>query len=392
MPPPQPLFQHQTQQYQQPQPPYVMMQPQQQQPMWGHLPPQQAHAVAPTQMAQPTSTDDVRTLWIGDLHGWMNESYLLNCFSPAAEVTNVKIIRNKITQASEGYGFIEFASRAAAEMVLQQYNGAIMPQAGGIYRLNWASAGEKRHDDTPDYTIFVGDLSAEVNDVLLEQTFKGRYPSVKSAKVVIDRVTNRSKGYGFVKFTEESEQLRAMSEMNGVLCSSRPMRIGPAANKNTTRQQPRASYQNQGTQNDYDPNNTTVFVGNLDPNVTDDLLRQVFGRYGELVHVKIPTGKRCGFVQFADRSAAEEAMRVLEGTTLGGSSVRLSWGRSPTNRQAQPEQNQWNAAATAGYYGYPPQGYEGFGYAPAAQDPSMYGGYSGYPNYQAPQQQQLGYS
>jgi len=39
----------------------------------------------------------------------------------------------------------------------------------------------------------------------------------------------------------------------------------------------------------------------LDPNVTDEHLKQVFTQYGELVHVKIPSGKRCGFVQFADR-------------------------------------------------------------------------------------------
>lgn len=44
-----------------------------------------------------------------------------------------------------------------------------------------------------------------------------------------------------------------------------------------------------------------IFVGNLDPGVSDDLLRQVFGQFGNLVHVKIPVGKRCGFVQFADR-------------------------------------------------------------------------------------------
>lgn len=44
-----------------------------------------------------------------------------------------------------------------------------------------------------------------------------------------------------------------------------------------------------------------IFVGNLDSNVNDELLRQVFGQYGQLLHVKIPVGKRCGFVQFADR-------------------------------------------------------------------------------------------
>lgn len=44
-----------------------------------------------------------------------------------------------------------------------------------------------------------------------------------------------------------------------------------------------------------------LFVGNLDTTVTDEHLRQVFGNYGQLIHVKIPVGKRCGFVQFADR-------------------------------------------------------------------------------------------
>ncbi|KAH7545761.1 hypothetical protein FEM48_Zijuj01G0128000 [Ziziphus jujuba var. spinosa] len=153
-----------------------------------------------------------------------------------------------------------------------------------------------------------------------------------------------------------------------------------------------ASYQNtQGAQNESDPNNTTIFVGNLDSNVTDDHLRQVFSQYGELVHVKIPAGKRCGFVQFADRSCAEEALRILNGTQLGGQNIRLSWGRSPSNKQPQADPNQWNAG---GYYGYAP-GHENYGYAPVSQDPNMYyGGYPGYGNYQQQpqQQQQMGYS
>lgn len=144
----------------------------------------------------------------------------------------MKVIRNKQTSQSEGYGFIEFVSRAAAERVLQTYNGTPMPNGGQNFRLNWASAGEKRSDDTPDFTIFVGDLAADVTDYMLQEIFKAHYPSCKGAKVVIDRLTGRTKGYGFVKFADESEQLRAMNEMNGVICSSRPMRIGPAANKN----------------------------------------------------------------------------------------------------------------------------------------------------------------
>ncbi|GJT61994.1 putative reverse transcriptase domain-containing protein, partial [Tanacetum coccineum] len=76
-----------------------------------------------------------------------------------------------------------------------------------------------------------------------------------------------------------------------------------------------------------------VFVGGMDRNVTDEHLKQVFSQYGQLVHVKIPVGKRCGFVQFAERSCAEDALRSLQGTQLGGQTVRLSWGRSPPSKQ-----------------------------------------------------------
>lgn len=44
-----------------------------------------------------------------------------------------------------------------------------------------------------------------------------------------------------------------------------------------------------------------LFVGGLDSDVTDELLRQTFSQCGEVVSVKIPAGKGCGFVQFANR-------------------------------------------------------------------------------------------
>jgi RNA recognition motif-containing protein len=44
-----------------------------------------------------------------------------------------------------------------------------------------------------------------------------------------------------------------------------------------------------------------VFVGALDPSVSEEQLRAVFAPFGELVYVKIPLGKNCGFVQFVSR-------------------------------------------------------------------------------------------
>ncbi|KAL2496140.1 Polyadenylate-binding protein RBP45B [Forsythia ovata] len=264
VPPPMAMDQQQ-QQY--PPQQWMMMPPQAPQ-HWPQQPPfqqQQQYSAAPANVSAPAvasgGSDEVRSLWIGDLQYWMDENYLTSCFYHTGELLSAKVIRNKQTGQSEHYGFLEFRTHAAAENILQSYNGAIMPNSEQTFRLNWASpgAGQRRSDDTPDYTIFVGDLAADVTDYLLQETFTSVYSSVKGAKVVTDRNTGRSKGYGFVKFGDEGEQQRAMTEMNGVLCSTRPMRIGAAANK-TPMATPtqKASFQNiQGNQGDSDPNNTT---------------------------------------------------------------------------------------------------------------------------------------
>lgn len=152
-------------------------------------------------------------------------------FMIVLQIASIKIIRNKQTGLSEGYGFVEFFSHATADKVLQSYSAMPMPNIDQPFRLNWASfsTGEKRSDNNAsDLSIFVGDLAADVTDSLLLETFSSKYPSVKAAKVVFDANTGRSKGYGFVRFGDDNERSQAMSEMNGVYCSSRPMRIGAA--------------------------------------------------------------------------------------------------------------------------------------------------------------------
>ncbi|XP_057765944.1 polyadenylate-binding protein RBP47-like [Salvia miltiorrhiza] len=290
------------------------------------------------------SNGENRTIWVGDLHNWMDEDYLRSCFSQTGEVSSIKVIRNKQTGFSEGYGFVEFFTHAAAEKALQTYSVLAMPNTDQPFRLNWAafSMGDKRSNNGSDLSIFVGDLAADVTDTLLHDTFASKYPSVKAAKVVIDANTGRSKGYGFVRFGDDNERTQAMTEMNGIYCLSRPMRIGAATPRKSSGYQQQYSSQGgyangvsaHGSQSDGDSVNTTIFVGGLDPNVTDEDLRQPFSQYGEIVSVKIPVGKGCGFVQFASRPDAEEALQKLSGTTIGKQTVRLSWGRNPANKQA----------------------------------------------------------
>ena len=65
-----------------------------------------------------------------------------------------------------------------------------------------------------DFRMFCGDLGNEVTDETLTRVFS-KFPTFVKAKVVRDKKTNKTKGYGFVSFRDPIDFARAMREMNG---------------------------------------------------------------------------------------------------------------------------------------------------------------------------------
>eukprot|EP00891_Asterochloris_glomerata_P007277 jgi/Astpho2/7277/Aster-01583 len=261
----------------------------------------------------------------------MDENFLYSLFAPTGALVNVKIIRNKASNASEGYGFVEFSTHAAAEDVLRTLNATPIPNTDQTFRLNWAAFGVGKQTQE-DHSVFVGDLAPDVTDYMLQEHFRQYYSSVRSAKVILDPLTNRSKGYGFVRFGSETERDSALSTMNGLQINNRPIRVSLATAKKNPLSTTVQVLQQPPHPSDFDPSNTTLFIGGLSGGVTEDQLRALFAPYGDIVYVKIPPGKGCGFVQYVQRSAAEQAMQVMQGQLVGSSAIRISWGRSNSNR------------------------------------------------------------
>ena len=77
-----------------------------------------------------------------------------------------------------------------------------------------------------------------------------------------------------------------------------------------------------------DPSNTTVFVGGINDSVTEKVLRDTFACAGEIQQVTTPPGRGCAFVTFTHRVSAEHVINNMQGITICGSCVRLSWGKS----------------------------------------------------------------
>src|SRR5689334_6061162 len=94
--------------------------------------------------------NQTRTLWIGDIESWMDEKFLMKTFSelskiikflPLATVKNVKIMRDKNTGLTQGYGFVEFDSPEIAKTIMTNLNGKSIAGTNKLFKLNWATHG-----------------------------------------------------------------------------------------------------------------------------------------------------------------------------------------------------------------------------------------------------------
>jgi RNA recognition motif-containing protein len=75
--------------------------------------------------------------------------------------------------------------------------------------------------------LYVGNLAFSVTDDELQQAFTS-FGNVMSARVVMDRMTGRSKGFGFVEIEDDAQADEAVNKMNGQTIGGRPVRVSEA--------------------------------------------------------------------------------------------------------------------------------------------------------------------
>lgn len=75
--------------------------------------------------------------------------------------------------------------------------------------------------------LYVGNLPFSATDQLLSDTF-AQCGTVESAKIIMDRDSGRSKGFGFVEMSSDAEAAAAISKFNGADCEGRAMTVNEA--------------------------------------------------------------------------------------------------------------------------------------------------------------------
>eukprot|EP01126_Amoeba_proteus_P035463 TRINITY_DN3578_c0_g2_i1.p2 TRINITY_DN3578_c0_g2~~TRINITY_DN3578_c0_g2_i1.p2 ORF type:complete len:159 (+),score=31.41 TRINITY_DN3578_c0_g2_i1:726-1202(+) len=154
------------------------------------------------------------------------------------------------------------------------------------------------------------------------------------------------KNYAFVTFSEKSEAVRAKTSAHGTPIEGRPMRISWGRDGlefdggMTVVPQPVMNYpqfilptNNNNIKTIHvdhlkqtNPDTTTIFLGNLAPTVTEEILEGVYKPFGNITRIKLNSAKHYAFVTFETRREAEVASETTHELLLEGRPLRVGWG------------------------------------------------------------------
>lgn len=147
----------------------------------------------------------------------------------------------------------------------------------------------------PGAQLFVGDLTPDVTEEMLEASFSELVGEPVSALLKRDPDSFSPIGYGFLSFISESSANFALVAGHRSKVGSACVRVGRAER------------------------NTHLYVSDIAPNVTMDELKNLFGKFGGLVEEDTVIVRRSyAFIRYKNRGAAERAKRTLDKTDLKG--------------------------------------------------------------------------
>ncbi len=156
-------------------------------------------------------------------------------------------------------------------------------------------------DNDTRTNLIVNYLPQNVRDEQLFSLFVPMGP-IRQARVVVDRVTDYSHGFGFVDYENPMDAARALAELNGLAIQNKRLKVSYSRPKTA------------------DIADTNLYVCNLGSNVDDRLLEEIFGPYGNIINKRLLRDRLSGlprgvaFVRFSKKEEADAAIRDLNGT------------------------------------------------------------------------------
>ncbi|GLT86050.1 hypothetical protein SLE2022_042130 [Rubroshorea leprosula] len=177
-------------------------------------------------------------------------------------------------------------------------------------------------------TVFAYQLSLKASERDIYEFFS-RAGKVRDVRLIMDRITRRSKGVGYIEFYDVMSVPMAIA-LSGQPLLGQPVMVKPSeAEKNLVQSTASAAGGSGGQLGPYSGGARKLYVGNLHNSITEDQIRLVFEAFGtvELVQLPLDEAGHCKgycFVQFARLEDARSALTMNGEVQIAGRPIKVS--------------------------------------------------------------------
>lgn len=229
------------------------------------------------------------SIYVGDLDTSVSEANLYEHFSKVGPVISVRVCLDSASGKSLGYGYVNFQSPNDAETAIETQNGSLLKDKTiRVCKVQRDPSERKRGANN----LFVSNLPAAIPLQMFQAGFANFGP-ITSVKM------NAEKKYGYIMFEKEEDAKKAVAEMQDKGFDEESFSI-----VETTDEAKKVTVEHYKPENErkeeYQNTFTTMYVGNLKLDVTDEEFNAVFATIGEVASAAVspdPTVVKPGRVQ-----------------------------------------------------------------------------------------------
>ncbi|KAJ6947474.1 hypothetical protein NC651_001998 [Populus alba x Populus x berolinensis] len=273
------------------------------------------------------------SLYVGDLDPEVTETDLRAAFYHVGPISSLRLCRCRLTGKSLCYAYVNLYSHAQASRALALLNHTNLK--GKPMRIMWCQRDPFARK-TGFANLFVKNLDFSISSSCLESIFS-KYGTILSCKVAGEN--GRSKGFGFVQFESPDSALAAQTALHDTMLGgkklvssticSKTLFVGKAQRKSERTMILRQEYKDLHNRSTEKLRASNLYVKNLNVDIDDKKLKDVFSAYGKILSVKVichndGTSKQFGFVCFASPEEANKALVALNGALLEGKILHVA--------------------------------------------------------------------
>ncbi|KAI8088641.1 Polyadenylate-binding protein, cytoplasmic and nuclear [Halteromyces radiatus] len=265
------------------------------------------------------------SLYVGELDPSVTEAMLFEMFNMVGPVASIRVCRDAVTRRSLGYAYVNFHNMADGERALDSLNYTLIK--GKPCRMMWSQRDPSLRK-TGSGNIFIKNLDLAIDNKALHDTFSA-FGNILSCKIATDESGN-SKGYGFVHYETEEAAENAIKHVNGMLLNDKKVFVGHHI----------ARKERQAQIDILRSKFTNVYVKNLDVDISDENLYDIFVKYGPVTSALVSrdedgTSKGFGFVNFENSEDAHKAVDDLNEKEINGKVLYVGRAQKKSEREEE---------------------------------------------------------